>query len=66
MKILKVLIVIIYAIVYAYSVWMTSIRPEETIWGWICTLVFLISSIYLITIFTKNKTQNDDKDGKDE
>ena len=70
MKILKILLVIIYAIVYSYAVWMTSVEPQNPKWGWICTLIFGIAAIWGLSIFTKNNHKpdtdnlNNDKDGK--
>jgi hypothetical protein len=54
-KIIKVLIIMMYAVVYTYSTWMTTMEPEKTIWGWICTFIFGIGSIWLITNFKDNK-----------
>lgn len=70
MKILKILLVIIYAIVYIYAVWMTSIEPQKPTWGWICTLIFGIAAMWGLNRFTKNNLKkntnnlNNDKDGK--
>ena len=66
MKIIKGLIITMYLIVYAYSVYMTSIEPERTIWGWICTVVFLIfaiSAIDLINKVSKKESEDENKEG---
>jgi hypothetical protein len=36
MKYVKIIIFIMYLIVYGYSVHMTSVKPDETYWSYIC------------------------------
>ncbi len=62
MNFVKGLIVIMYLIVYGYSVHKTTVEPERPIWGWICVTVFLILAIWAIGAFAKSqhKPHNDD------
>jgi hypothetical protein len=54
-KIIKVLIIMVYATVYAYSAWMTTIEPERSLWGWICTGLFAAGAVWLINSFKSKK-----------
>ena len=47
------LIYIIYITVYGYSAHMTSVDPENALWGYICTFVFGVLSIWSVNLFTK-------------
>lgn len=60
MKFTKIILVLLYLFVYVYSVHMTQIRTEETKWGWICTLIFIIFSIWALGSFTSQQPKNND------
>jgi 4-hydroxybenzoate polyprenyltransferase len=64
MKLLKATIYALYLIVYAYAVWMTSLKPEETYWGFICVGIFAFLFISLISTIIKkdNKTQENNQE----
>jgi len=62
MRFIKFILVLLYLFVYVYSVRMTGIHPEETKWGWICTIVFMIFSIWAIGEFVKHGTKNKNQD----
>ena len=49
MKFMKAIIFIMYFIVYGYSAHMTSVKPDETYWGYIC----IIAVGYLFMSFIK-------------
>jgi quinol-cytochrome oxidoreductase complex cytochrome b subunit len=53
MRFYRILIIVIYSIVYAYSCYKTIVEPDKTIWGYICALVFGILAILTIPIFIK-------------
>lgn len=65
MKFLTGLIIVIYFIVYSYSAYMTSVEPDRKIWGYICTLVFIILSIWGVSVFTKKQRKNKDENNQD-
>jgi hypothetical protein len=48
-KIIKFLIIMMYVVVYAYSARMTTVKPDEIVWGWICTILFGIGAIWLVS-----------------
>lgn len=52
MNYVRTFIFIIYFIVYGYSAYKTSVAPDETIWGYICVLVFAILFIWGVSLFT--------------
>jgi hypothetical protein len=58
MKFIKFILVLVYLFVYVYSVRMTETRPDETRWGWICALIFLIFSIWAMREFMDKETKN--------
>ena len=49
MKYVNFIIFIMYFIVYGYSAHMTSVKPDETYWGYIC----IIAVGYLFMTFIK-------------
>jgi len=53
MKCMITLIYIMYIMIYIYSAHMTSVDPENTLWGYICTFVFGFLSVWSINLFTK-------------
>ena len=61
MKILRISIVIIYLIVYGYSVFKTTVEPDNKIWGYICALVFAILSIMFVNHYMNNSKNSDNK-----
>jgi len=60
MKILRISIVIIYLIVYGYSVFKTYVEPDNKIWGYICALVFLILAIMGVSYFAKHNEKKEE------
>jgi hypothetical protein len=60
MKILRISIVIIYLIVYGYSVFKTTVEPDNVIWGYICTLVFAILAIMGVSYFAKHNEKKEE------
>ena len=47
-----------YLIVYVYSCYMTSVEPNKVFCGYICTGVFVVLFIMLVSFFTKNQQDN--------
>ena len=62
MKLVKGLIIIMYLIVYGYSVHKTIVEPGKDVWGWICVVTFLILAIWAIGAFTNNQHKPHDDD----
>ena len=58
MKFVKATIFLMYLIVYVYSCYMTSVEPNKVFWGYICTGVFVVLFIMLVSFFTKNQQNN--------
>jgi len=61
MKYVKIFIFILYLIVYGYSAHMTSIKPDETYWGYICIIAvsyIFISFIKFVINFPVKKSDN--------
>lgn len=58
MKFAKAIIFLMYLIVYVYSCYMTSVEPNKVFWGYICTGVFVVLFIMLVSFFTKNQQNN--------
>jgi hypothetical protein len=54
MKMVKAIIFLMYLISYVYAVHMTSIEPNNDIWGYICGLIFIIFSIAGVTAYSKS------------
>ena len=50
-----------YLIVYVYSCYMTSVEPNRNIWGYICTGVFVVLFIMLVSVFTNNQKNKNEK-----
>jgi hypothetical protein len=63
MKYVRIAIYVIYFIVYGYSARMTSLRPNENVWGYICTLVFAILAIMFVSQFM-GKREKSEKDSE--
>jgi hypothetical protein len=61
MRFIKIILVLLYLSIYVYSVRMTQLHPEETKWGWMCTLIFLIFTIWSLGEFTKYGKRNEDE-----
>jgi hypothetical protein len=50
MKIIKALIYAIYLADYAYAAYMTSAKPDETYWGYICVGIFAYLFTWTVSI----------------
>ena len=61
MKLLKAIIYALYIIVYAYAAWMTSLKPEETYWGYICVVIFGFLFIWTVSMIIKNSSKSENK-----
>jgi hypothetical protein len=61
MKYVRIAIYTMYFIVYGYSARMTSLRPDENKWGYICTFVFAILAIMFVNQFMSKSKDSDDK-----
>jgi len=61
MKFIKAIIYALYIIVYAYAVWMTSIKPEEFFWGYLCTIIFGFLFIWTVSMIIKNSEKSENK-----
>ena len=57
MRYLLIFIYIIYIIVYVYSCNKISTNPDETIWGYICTLCFGIIFIFSVNLYLKHEQE---------
>lgn len=55
MKLINAFIYALYLIVYAYSVWKTSVEPDKIIWGYLCVGIFTYLFIKTVKLFTKEK-----------
>lgn len=60
MKYLKISIFVACLIIYIYSAYMTSVEPNNVLWGYICTIFFLLITIIAIKQYSK-KVVNDKK-----
>jgi 4-hydroxybenzoate polyprenyltransferase len=60
MKLLKATIYALYIIVYAYAVWMTSLKPEETYWGYMCGGIFAFLFLWTISMVVKNDKKKEE------
>ena len=60
MKYLKILFLILCLVAYVYSAYMTIVQPDNVLWGYLCTFIFLITAIGLIKQYSK-KVINDKK-----
>ena len=49
-------------IVYGYAVHMTSVEPDKTIWGYVCTVIFGIVFTLGISLFVKNQPKSKDSE----
>jgi 4-hydroxybenzoate polyprenyltransferase len=64
MKFVNAIIYALYLIVYAYAVWMTSVKPEETYWGYLCTAIFGFLFTWTVSIVIKNSNKSENKEEK--
>lgn len=62
MKFVKAMIYALYLFVYGYSTYMTSVEPNNVIWGYICVFVFAYLFIGLISTVVNNQKKNDDSE----
>lgn len=63
MKIVKVIIYILYLLVYVYGVHKTTVAPDEIIWGYICCGVILylfITTVKFIINYSNKYEKNQD------
>jgi hypothetical protein len=61
MKFVKAIIYLLYLIVYAYSVHMTSVEPEKKLWGYLCGVIFAYLFISIVSIVVKQKKSDENK-----
>jgi hypothetical protein len=61
MKALRIFIVLIYLIDYAYAVHKTSVEPERLIWGYMCAFIFTVLSIMGMVWFSQSSSKKEDK-----
>jgi predicted ABC-type exoprotein transport system permease subunit len=59
MKFVKTAIFALYLIIYGYAVWMTSIEPNNVIWGYLCVAIFGFLFIWTISIIIKNSNNSE-------
>lgn len=62
MRFIKIILVLLYSIVYGYSAYMTGQEPQRQVWGYICVLVFLIFTLWAIGEFVKHEQRNKKSD----
>ena len=55
MKYIKIFIYVLCFTIYVYSCYMTSVKPNLVIWGYICALDFGVIFIFLVSAFTKHQ-----------
>lgn len=60
MKLLRIFLLTLIICVYGYSVFMTSRKPQEQFWGFLCAAIFLVLSIWGVRLYVK--FGNKDKD----
>ena len=53
----RVIIILMYMIVYVYSVYKTTVC-SDVIWGWICTFIFGLGAIWGVNAIVKNNREN--------
>lgn len=53
MKYVRILIFIIYFIVYGYSCHKTSTDPNNLVWGYICGFIFGFLAIWSVILYGK-------------
>jgi len=59
---MKYVIILIYAfsiIVYGYSVHMTSVEPDNKLWGYICAFLFVIVAIWSVKLYVEYSKKNE-------
>ena len=54
MKYLKISIYIACLIIYVFSAYMTAIEPNNNLWGYICTFVFVFMAIIAVIQYVNN------------
>ena len=59
MRIIKIINVVMYFIIYAYSAYKTTVSTD-TIWGWICTYIFVLFAIWGVTNGVKLMKRNNE------
>jgi len=53
MKYLKISIYIVCLIIYIYSAYMTTVEPNNKLWGFVCTIVFATVGIMGVHQYSK-------------
>jgi len=53
MKYLKISIYIACLIIYIYSAYMTTVEPNNILWGFVCTIVFATAAIVGVNQYSK-------------
>ena len=61
MKYVITLIYILYITVYGYSAYMTSVEPDRPLWGYICTFIFGVLTIWSVTLYSKYSKEHKKK-----
>lgn len=59
MKVLKAIIFAIYVVDYIYAAYMTSVKPDETYWGYICTGIFAYLFIAMVSFIQKKSEKSE-------
>jgi len=59
MRVLRIVMFAMYFLIYGYSMSKTTIEPNRPVWGYICTLVFSILSIWGVVIFMENNKKDE-------
>ena len=62
MKFVNAIIYALYLIVYAYAAWKTSVKPEETYWGYLCTVIFGFLFVWTVSLVIKNSNKSENKE----
>ena len=58
MKLLvRVIIFLMYLISYVYAARMTTIEPDNNLWGYMCTFIFTVLAIMAVTLYSKSTKQ---------
>ena len=61
MKYLGIFIYVLLIISYGYFTHMTIIDSTNTLWGYLCTLIFAILSFWSVYLYTKYSAKDEKK-----
>jgi 4-hydroxybenzoate polyprenyltransferase len=61
-KIINALLYIVFLVDYAYAAWMTSVKPDETYWGFICVFLFGYIFTWTVSIVVNHSKKSDNKE----